>query len=52
MEVIVRSNSNPVNDMSVWLVIVMDFRSGYSCHQEDKQILGGCLRNQVDQAAE
>ena len=37
--------------MSVWLVIVMDCQSGYSYNQQDKQILGGCLRNRVGQAA-
>ena len=26
-------------------MIVMDSQSGYSYHQQDKQILGGCLRN-------
>ena len=31
--------------MSVWLVIVMDCQSGYSYHQQDKHVLGGCLRN-------
>ena len=72
MDVIVRSNNNPVNDMtahmswlindldkaiktkssqSVWLVIVVDCQSGYSCHQRDKHILGGCLCNQEGQAA-
>ena len=25
----------------VWLVIVMDCQSGWSCHQQDKQVLGG-----------
>ena len=35
----------------VWLVIVMDCQSGYSYHQQDKQILGGCLRNREGQAA-
>ena len=61
MDVIVRSNDNPVNHMtapvsglindldkviktieqlmSVLLVIVMDCQSGYSYHQQDKQIL-------------
>ena len=61
MDVIVRLNNNPVNDMTalmsrlindlvkvikikssqkyVWLVIVLDCQSGYSCHQQDKQIL-------------
>ena len=72
MDVIVRSNNNPDNDVttpesglindldkaiktksgqSVWLVIVVDCQSGYSCHQQDKQILGGCLLNQESQAA-
>ena len=72
MDVIVRSNNNPVKEMtalmsrlinesdnaiktkssqSVWLVIVVDWQSGYSCHQQDKQILGGCLCNQASQAA-
>ena len=72
MDVIVRSNNNPVNDMtapvswlindldkaiktkstqSVWLVIVMDCRSGYSYHQQDKQVLGGYLHNREGQAA-
>ena len=73
MDVIVRSNNNPVNDMtapvswlindldkaiktksqtkSIWLVIVMDCQSGYSYHQQDKQDLGGCLRNREGQAA-
>ena len=37
--------------MSVWLVIVMDCQSGYSYHQHDKQILGGCLRNGEGQVA-
>ena len=36
---------------SVWLVIVMDCQSGYSYHQQDKQVLGGCLRNREGQAA-
>ena len=36
---------------SVWLVIVMDCLSGYSYHQQDKQILGGCLRSREGQAA-
>ena len=36
---------------SVWLVIVMDCQSGCSYHQQDKQVLGGCLRNQEGQAA-
>ena len=35
----------------VWLVIVMDCQSGYSYHQQDKQVLGGCLRNPEGQAA-
>ena len=72
MDVIARSNNDPVNDMtapvswlindldkaikteyskSVRLVIVMDCQSGYSYHQQDKQILGGCLRNREGQAA-
>ena len=73
MDVIVRSNNNPVNDMTApvswlindldkaiktkstqsnaWLVIVMDCQSGYSYHQQDKQIQGGCLRNREGQAA-
>ena len=73
MDAIVRSNNDPVNDMtapvswlindldkviktkssqiSVWLEIVMDFQSGYSYHQQDKQILGGCLHNREGQAA-
>ena len=73
MDVIVRSNNNPVNDMtapvswlinyldkaiktksiskSVWLVIVMDSQSGYSYHQQDKHVLGGCLRNREGLAA-
>ena len=67
MDVIVKSNNNPVNDMtapvsglindldkvikSAWLVIVVDSQSGYSYHQQDKQILGGCLRIQEGQAA-
>ena len=38
------------SSQSVWLVIVMDCQSGYSYHQQDKQILGGCLRNQEGQA--
>ena len=29
----------------------MDCQSGYSYHQQDKQILGGCLRNREGQAA-
>ena len=37
--------------MSVWLVIVMDCLSGYSYHQQDKPILGGCLRNREGQVA-
>ena len=36
---------------SVWLVIVMDCQSLYSCHQQDKQILGGCLCNEEGQSA-
>ena len=72
MDVIVRLNNNPVNDMTtpvsglindldkaiktkssqfVWLVIVMDCQRGYSYHQQDKHILGGCLRNREGQAA-
>ena len=72
MDVIVRSNNNPVNDMtalmsgliydldkvmktknsqSVWLVIVEYCQRGYSCHQQDKQIQGGCLCNEEGQAA-
>ena len=66
MDVIVRSNNNPVNDMTAkmsglindldkamkikssqsMLVIVVDCQSGYTCHQQDKQILRGCLCNQ------
>ena len=72
MDVFVRSNNKPVNDMtalmsglindldmvmktksrqSVWLVIVVDRQSGYSCHQHDKHIMGGFLCNQEGQAA-
>ena len=72
MDVIVRSNNYPVNDMttpvsglindmdkviktkssqSVRLVIVEDCQSGYSCHQQDKQVLGGCICKQEGQAA-
>ena len=29
----------------------MDCQSGYSYHQQDKQILGGCLHNREGQAA-
>ena len=32
-------------------MIVMDCQSGYSYHQRDKQILGGCFRNREGQAA-
>ena len=67
MDVIVRSNNNPVNYMTalvselindlvklqglrvVKVCLVSDCRdcqSGYSCHQQDKQVLGGCLCNQ------
>ena len=34
-----------------YYMIVMDCQSGYSYHQQDKQILGGCLRNREGQAA-
>ena len=34
--------------MFAWLVIVVDCESGYLCHQQDKQLLGGC--NQEGQA--
>ena len=64
MDVVVRSNNNPVNDMTapvswlindldkaIWLLIVMDCQSGYSYHQQDKQIQGGCFRNREGQAA-
>ena len=69
MDVIVRSNNYPVNDMTApvsWLIndldtviktkssqslLVSDCQSGYSYHQQDKQILGGCLRNREGQAA-
>ena len=27
-------------------MIVVDCQSGYSCHQQDKHVLGGCLCNQ------
>ena len=37
--------------MSVWLVIEMDYQSGYSYHQQDKEILGGYLGNQECRAA-
>ena len=37
--------------MSFWLVIVVDCQSGYSCHQQDKQIMVGYLCNQECQAA-
>ena len=37
--------------MSAWLVIVMDCQSGYLYHQQDKQILGGCLHNREGQVA-
>ena len=30
---------------------LMDCQSGYSHHQQDEQILGGCLRNREGQAA-
>ena len=36
---------------SVWLVIVMDCQSGYSYHQQDKHVLGGCLHNREGLAA-
>ena len=29
----------------------MDCQSGYSYHQQDKQVIGGCLRNREGQAA-
>ena len=35
--------------MSAWLVIVMDCQGGYSYHQQDNQILGGCLCNREGQ---
>ena len=37
--------------MSVSLVIEMDCQSGYSYHQQDKQILEGGLHNREGQAA-
>ena len=84
MDVIVRSNNYPVNDMTVpvsWLIndldkviktkssqclfccdyvvfcsdyviSVMDCQSAYSHHQQDRQILGGCLRNQGQAAVQ
>ena len=68
MDVIVRSNNNPVNDMTtpvsglindlnmvmrlrVVKVCLISYRNGFACHKQDKQILGGCLRNQEAQAA-
>ena len=33
------------------LVSVVDCQSGQSCHQQDKQILEGCLCNQEAQVA-
>ena len=35
---------------SAWFVIAVNCQSGYSCHQQDKQTLEGCLCNQEDQA--
>ena len=29
------------NVQSVWLVIVVDCQSGYSCRQQDKHVMGG-----------
>ena len=59
MDVVIRLNNNPVNNMtalidldrviknvkpkSVWLV---DCQSRYSCHQQDEQVLEGLLCNQ------
>ena len=37
--------------MSVWLVIVIDCQSEYSCHQQDKHVMGGGLCNQEGQAS-
>ena len=61
MDVIVRSNNNQVNDMPApvsWpindlgkVIKTKSSRSRYSYHQQDKQILGGCLHNQEGQAA-
>ena len=69
MDVIVRSNYSPVNDMTapvsgfindldrvqrlrvVIVCLVSDCQSGYSYHQQGKQILGGCLRDREGQAA-
>ena len=31
-------------------MIVMDYQSGYSYHQQDKQIVAGCLGNREGQA--
>ena len=31
--------------------MVVACKSGYSCHHQDKQILGGCICNQEGQAA-
>ena len=40
------------SSLSVWLVIVVDCQSGYSCHQQDKKVLWGCLCNQGETAVQ
>ena len=58
MDVIIRSNNNPVNDMTVpvnGLINDLDkdikTKSSQCLFGRDKQILGGCLRNREGQTA-